>query len=448
MVGAVPAATDAVAAVSNPVALATLPGALPFAAPVAATDAMKFSLYPSGQKVKTQMCRFFPFGTCSKGEACAFAHTETDLGKPVVEAGAEIAPTPASKVMRAGDWMCECGNHNFASRIYCNSCGKLRPGKKAGDWMCSNCRSENDASRDACQRCNSAKANANLTEKMEASSTAKGGPRIRPSPYGKGGSDSGAVGGKGGQNGWWDGQWDGQTAGQSEDPIVSALVQAVDILAGMAGGAPMVGSKQREGDWYCDCGNYNFESRVKCNKHSCGKIRPGFVEGDWLCRRRECKAKNGKMNEARSALAAAFPGRLASEAQQRQRPHEAVQVQKLEQGQTFKNAATLLSMVDVQALPDGGIRVCNLLHVDPHVPRLVPSNIVQGFIKSVPCRGAAYLDMALHLQLPLPLTPQGPLTQARQDTFEEVTINGRTCEVSRLLAGVVKDQETVQATKR
>lgn len=124
------------------------------------------------------------------------------------------------------------------------------------------------------------------------------------------------------------------------------------------------------------------------------------------------------------------------------------QVQKLEQGQTFKNAATLLSMVDVQALPDGGIRVCNLLHVDPHVPRLVPSNIVQGFIKSVPCRGAAYLDMALHLQLPLPLTPQGPLTQARQDTFEEVTINGRTCEVSRLLAGVVKDQETVQATKR
>jgi len=124
------------------------------------------------------------------------------------------------------------------------------------------------------------------------------------------------------------------------------------------------------------------------------------------------------------------------------------QVQNLKQGQTFKNAATLLSMVDVQALPDGGIRVCNLLHVDPDVPRLVPSNIVQGFIKSVPCRGAAYLDMALHLQLPLPLTPQGPLMQARQDTFEEVTINGRTCEVSRLLAAVVKDQESVEATKR
>ena len=26
------------------------------------------------------------------------------------------------------------------SRIYCNSCGKLREGKKPGDWMCSNCR--------------------------------------------------------------------------------------------------------------------------------------------------------------------------------------------------------------------------------------------------------------------------------------------------------------------
>ena len=59
---------------------------------------------------------------------------------------------------------------------------------------------------------------------------------------------------------------------------------------------------------------------VKCNKHSCGKIRPGFVDGDWLCRRRatrqkllgpctredssaqECKAKNGKMNEAIALL--------------------------------------------------------------------------------------------------------------------------------------------------
>eukprot|EP00439_Symbiodinium_sp_Y106_P081150 s1502_g20.t1 len=274
MVGAVPAAaTDAVAAASNPVALATLPGALPFAAlaaPVAATDAMNASLYPSGNKVKTQMCRFYPFGTCSKGEACAFAHTETELGKPVVEAGTEIAPTPASKVMRAGDWIL---------------------GVVGGENVIEMKTQENDASRETCQRCNSAKANANLTEKMEASSTAKGG------PYGKGGSDGGGVSGKGGQGGWWDGQWDGQPASQSEDPIVSALVQAVDILAGMAGGAPMASHKQREGDWYCDCGNYNFESRVKCNKHSCGKIRPGFVDGDWLCRRRECKAKNSKVNE-------------------------------------------------------------------------------------------------------------------------------------------------------
>eukprot|EP00434_Breviolum_minutum_P025092 symbB.v1.2.022165.t2/scaffold1954.1/size95041/8 len=51
-------------------------------------------------------------------------------------------------------------------------------------------------------------------------------------------------------------------------------------------------------------------------------------------------------------------------------------------------------MVDIQSLPSGGLRVSNILHVDPSVPRFVPSSIVQGFIKTGVCRGATYLEMA------------------------------------------------------
>ncbi|XP_078177450.1 ran BP2/NZF zinc finger-like superfamily protein isoform X2 [Carex rostrata] len=89
--------------------------------------------------------------------------------------------------VRPGDWYCNCGAHNFASRSSCFKCGVFkeessvnggfdgdmsrsrgfgfgngggggggRPGWKSGDWICtrSGCNEHNFASRMECFRCN------------------------------------------------------------------------------------------------------------------------------------------------------------------------------------------------------------------------------------------------------------------------------------------------------
>jgi len=110
------------------------------------------------------------------------------------------------------------------------------------------------------------------------------------------------------------------------------------------------------------------------------------------------------------------------------------QVAEIKQSQTFKDAPHKFSMVDIQSLPSGGLRVSNILHVDPSVPRFVPSSIVQGFIKTGVCRGATYLEMALKLTLPQPLNMQDP---SSTESLEQVTIGGQSCKVSRLLAEIL-----------
>merc|ERR1719440_975995 len=65
---------------------------------------------------------------------------------------------PGPKSMKAGDWLCPaCGNHNYASRVNCNrnKCGALRPGFKAGDWVCRDkeCLNHNFANREVCNKC-------------------------------------------------------------------------------------------------------------------------------------------------------------------------------------------------------------------------------------------------------------------------------------------------------
>lgn len=79
--------------------------------------------------------------------------------------------------VRPGDWYCNCGYHNFASRASCFKCGAIvkdlpagqdgagagaaegggvRAGWKAGDWICARpgCNVHNFASRSECYRCN------------------------------------------------------------------------------------------------------------------------------------------------------------------------------------------------------------------------------------------------------------------------------------------------------
>jgi len=66
----------------------------------------------------------------------------------------------SSKPMKDGDWICHsCANHNFASRVNCNSqgCGVVRPGYKDGDWICKECKNHNFKSRTECNKCHKPK---------------------------------------------------------------------------------------------------------------------------------------------------------------------------------------------------------------------------------------------------------------------------------------------------
>ncbi|OAY53699.1 zinc finger Ran-binding domain-containing protein 2 [Manihot esculenta] len=95
--------------------------------------------------------------------------------------GSFVVPGPD---VRAGDWYCTCGAHNYASRLSCFKCGASkndssggsasdmsrmrgfefgvggsnisRSGWKSGDWICSRagCNEHNFASRTECYRCN------------------------------------------------------------------------------------------------------------------------------------------------------------------------------------------------------------------------------------------------------------------------------------------------------
>lgn len=79
--------------------------------------------------------------------------------------------------MRPGDWLCsDCKYHNFASRSTCNRCQMAREGgggggfggggfgggggnRRPGDWDCpiSSCKFLNFASRSTCMKCNQMK---------------------------------------------------------------------------------------------------------------------------------------------------------------------------------------------------------------------------------------------------------------------------------------------------
>lgn len=100
----------------------------------------------------------------------------------------------ASPNFRPGDWSCgQCGNHNYASRAFCNKCQGPKPGAasfggsygpaggrgggggyarampymqmppglagnmRPGDWVCPGCANHNYASREACNKCKRSK---------------------------------------------------------------------------------------------------------------------------------------------------------------------------------------------------------------------------------------------------------------------------------------------------
>eukprot|EP00796_Vickermania_ingenoplastis_P010657 gene10657-7404_t len=71
-------------------------------------------------------------------------------------------PKMSNTPMRAGDWQCQCGAHNFSRRMNCISCGAPKNGKinfniKPGDWICQKCNSHNFRSRMMCFGCQAPK---------------------------------------------------------------------------------------------------------------------------------------------------------------------------------------------------------------------------------------------------------------------------------------------------
>lgn len=112
-------------------------------------------------------------------------------------------------------------------------------------------------------------------------------------------------------------------------------------------------------------------------------------------------------------------------------------VQSLHAGQSFKDCPLILSVVDIQSQPDGGLRTCCIVHIEPQVSWWVPSSLVHGLLRSVPLRGMRFLEIAGSLQLPNPIHLQA---RAVEEEIVPVQIAGKDVLVSKLIAKVVADR--------
>jgi len=140
-----------------------------------------------------------------------------------------MPPTNLPANFRPGDWLCPCGNHNYAIRIACGKCGKGKAGAtgsnlpgnfRPGDWMCK-CGNHNYQSRTVCGKCQETKDNAKQTV------------------------------------------------------------------------APQMAPNFQVGDWMCTCGAHNYQSKTICYKCNLAKesaqaelpavASAGFRPGDWVC---------------------------------------------------------------------------------------------------------------------------------------------------------------------
>ncbi|KAG8069597.1 hypothetical protein GUJ93_ZPchr0006g46438 [Zizania palustris] len=123
-------------------------------------------------------CEHLNFSRRDFCQRCRAPRQDLQLGDGHVTGG-----VLTSLDIRPGDWYCNCGYHNFASRASCFKCGAIvkdlpagqggagiadgdfargrdssaiRAGWKAGDWICTRpgCNVHNFASRIECYRCN------------------------------------------------------------------------------------------------------------------------------------------------------------------------------------------------------------------------------------------------------------------------------------------------------
>jgi len=195
------------------------------------------------------MCKCGNHNYASKSvcQKCQTPKDQGDLSNLGVLAGLGMGgglPSNVPSAFRQGDWICKCGNHNYAKRDTCGRCdgpkveydathSQNRPQNfQVGDWMCV-CGAHNYRSKAACHKCNVTK-------------------------------EQGCV----------------KTGGVSANPNF------------------------RSGDWMCKCGNHNYASRTHCKMCNLAK-EVGCVDEN-RARSRSPNRHGQARDRSRSPVAATF----------------------------------------------------------------------------------------------------------------------------------------------
>ncbi|KAJ7953113.1 Zinc finger protein [Quillaja saponaria] len=196
---------------------------------------------------------------------------------------------------REGDWECSgCNNRNYAFRSFCNRCKqpRLLVDKKTpadskwlpriGDWICTGCTNNNYASREKCKKCGQPKEvaampaiampGASLPTYSHYFSTGPGGleQRMNVGLIGNGApqqalpfNSNWPVGGTNKYGVQPPSIWPPGGDPSSGLPYENSANQIHSVPKGW-----------RSGDWLCNCGFHNYQSRAQCKK--CNAFPPAL----------------------------------------------------------------------------------------------------------------------------------------------------------------------------
>jgi hypothetical protein len=210
----------------------------------------------------------------------------------------QLPQTPAN--FRPGDWMCKCGNHNYASKTICVKCQSTKDqgdisnlgvlaglgmggmglpsnvpsGFRQGDWMCK-CGNHNYAKRETCGRCDGPKSENDSTHSNN-----------RPQNF---------------QVGDW------MCVCGAHNYRSKAACHKCNVTKEqgcVTTGGVSSNPNYRAGDWMCKCGNHNFASRTHCK--ICNLPKEAGAVDEQRSRSRSPN-RNGQARErSRSPVAAAY----------------------------------------------------------------------------------------------------------------------------------------------